>query len=90
MEKFNLANYKEDILGVAKEHSVSAIEGLHLFVQNLVTMSEHYGGASCDINYHSLGQKWNSMLSTEKVKQKDSMISMLSMPSRGNSRSGKE
>lgn len=69
MEKFSLEDYTPAILKIATTNKVSNEEALGLFIANLTTMKEHYKGAP-DLNYHALGQQWNSLLSKDKVAQK--------------------
>lgn len=75
MEKFNLADYSGEIRSIAEYAKVSATEAVQLFITNLTTMREFYPGAP--LNYHSLGQQWNKLLSAEKVEQKELVTNLM-------------
>lgn len=66
---FQLQNYIREINAMAQENKVSTEEAVDMFVTNLVTMKPHYPGAD-NLNFHALGQQWNSLLSKQKVAQK--------------------
>ena len=67
--KFNLNDYTAHVLRIADIQKCTVDVALQCFVANLTTMKEHYEGAS-DLNYHELGQRWNKLLSRDKVAQK--------------------
>ena len=81
-EKFNLSEYTQAVLQIAKANNYTVEVAFQCFLANLSTMKEHYKGAP-GLNYHELGQKWNKLLSKEKVAQKEEMLTRLSRYSRG-------
>lgn len=86
-EKFNLVNYTNHILKLAAANDSKTAEvALQCFVENLVTMKEHYKGCP-ELNYHELGQHWNKLLSKEKVAQKAETLARLQKYPRNGGRS---
>ena len=86
-EKFNLVNYTNHILKLAAANDSKTAEvALQCFVENLVTMKEHYKGCP-ELNYHELGQYWNKLLSKEKVAQKAETLARLQKYPRNGGRS---
>ena len=76
MDKFQLSTYTPQILKIAESNNYTPEAALQRFIENLVTMKEHYKGAS-ELNYHELGQQWNKLLSREKVTQKAETLARL-------------
>lgn len=86
-EKFNLVNYTNHILKLAAANDSKTAEvALQCFIENLVTMKEHYKGCP-ELNYHELGQHWNKLLSKEKVAQKAETLARLQKYPRNGGRS---
>lgn len=86
-EKFNLVNYTNHILKLAAANDSKTAEvALQCFIENLVTMKEHYKGCP-ELNYHELGQHWNKLLSKEKVAQKAETLARLQRYPRNGGRS---
>ena len=81
-EKFNLSDYTQAVLQIAKENNVAVEVAFQCFLANLSTMKEHYKGAS-ELNYHALGQQCSKLLSRERVTQKEEMRIRLSRYSKG-------
>lgn len=75
-EQFNLVNHTNHILKIAAANNLSVEAALQRFVENLTTMKEHYQGCP-ELNYHELGQRWNRLLSREKVAQKTEALARL-------------
>lgn len=86
MEKvqFNLVDYTMDIQKIAEANKCSKEEALGKFIANLATMKEHYKGAS-HLNFHALGQLWNSLPGEERNTQKSEVRNRLLRVSRGGS-----
>lgn len=81
-EKFQLTDYTHDILKIADANRCSVDEALQYFIMNLSTMREHFEGAS-HLNYHALGQKWNGLLSDEKLAQQSEVRARLTRYPKG-------
>lgn len=79
---FNLVNYTPHIVQLAKVADVSVEKALNYFIVNLTTMKEHYEGCP-ELNYHVLGQQWNSLLSPEKVAQKREALARIAKYNKG-------
>lgn len=75
--QFQLSSYTNDIISIAKANGCSYESALNKFVENLVTMKEHYKGAN-NLNYHELGQQWNKLLNKDKISQKAEALAKLS------------
>lgn len=73
---FELSNYLQEIKAVADANNVDYAKGAYMFRTNLIIMREHYKGAS-SLNYHELGQQWNSLLSSQKVQQYENVLQSL-------------
>ena len=83
--KFNLSDYTHHVLKMAETNRVDNETALQQFITNLTTMKEHHKGAS-ELNFHSLGQQWNKLLSKEKVAQKlEARMRLSKYPQRGKS-----
>ena len=82
---FKLESYIEPIKAIARHNNVSASTAVDQFVTNLIIMREHYKGAP-ELNYHTLGQQWNSLLSDEKIRQKNEVLKLVSTETRGTRR----
>lgn len=82
--QFNLVDYTMDIQKVADANKCSNEEAVGLFIANLATMKEHYKGAS-HLNYHALGQLWNSITGEERTAQKTETYNRLKRVKRGGS-----
>lgn len=81
-EKFNLVDYTTHILKLATTNSCTVEVALQRFIANLTTMKEHYEGCP-ELNYHELGQRWNKLLSRDKVAQKSETLARLQKYPRG-------
>ena len=66
---FNLEEYIPRIKEMATANNCTVEDALEMFVVNLITMKNHYKGCA-DLNFHVLGQQWNSLTSDNKVLQK--------------------
>lgn len=82
---FKLENYIEPIKAIARHNNVSASTAVDQFVTNLIIMREHYKGAP-ELNYHALGQQWNSLLSDEKIRQKNEVLKLVNTETRSTRR----
>ena len=82
MTKFNLNDYTQAVLQIAKENSYTVEVAFQCFLANLSTMQEHFKGA-VGINYHELGQCWNSLPNAEKLSQKTEMKARLARYNKG-------
>ena len=86
-EKFNLVDYTNHIMQIATANErMTPEEALQCFIANLTTMKDHYKGCP-DLNYHELGQRWNKLLSKEKVQQKADTLARLHKYPRAGGRS---
>ena len=74
--KFNLVEYTHAIQAIADTNKCTYESAVNCFITNLTIMREHYKGAS-ELNYHELGQKWNKLLSKEKVAQKAETVARM-------------
>ena len=83
---FELENYIEPIKAIARHNNVSASAAVDQFVTNLIIMREHHKGAP-ELNYHALGQKWNGLLSDEKIRQKNAVLKLVNTETRNTRRS---
>ena len=82
-EKFSLIEHTNNILQIAAANENMSVEtALQCFIANLSTMREHYKGCP-NLNYHELGQRWNKLLSAEKVAQKAEALARLQKYPRG-------
>ena len=72
---FNLTDYIPQIKEVASANGVSVEDAMEMFVVNLITMKNHYKGCE-QLNFHVLGQQWNSLTSDTKVQQKRDVETM--------------
>lgn len=82
-EKFSLVEHTNNILQIAAANENMSVEtALQCFIANLSTMKEHYKGCP-SLNYHELGQRWNKLLSAEKVAQKAEVLARLQKYPRG-------
>lgn len=70
MAKFNLSDYEKAIQSYATSKECSITSALNRFMYNLALMKDFYPDFGKDLNFHLLGQQWNIMTSTERLKQK--------------------
>lgn len=82
MENFSLSNYVSDIKQYMTQHKVSADTAVNNFIVNLATMRPTHEGFNSEINFHQLGQEWNSLKYTEKNRQKAEVLSRVRQNSR--------
>ena len=78
---FELDKYIPEIQQMAAERKVAPDEALEMFVTNLIVMRPHFSGAT-NVDFHTEGQKWNKLLSDQKVQQKAKVAELLKKPVR--------
>lgn len=86
---FELSDYLQEIKAIADTNKVDYAQGAYYFRTNLIVMKEFYKGAP-NINYHELGQQWNSLLSSEKVQQYNNVLQSLTTTRGKNTRRSTE
>ena len=79
---FNLVDHTMDIQKMATVNNCDREKAMGMFIANLAIMREHYKGAS-HLNFHALGQQWNSLTGDERNKQKEEVRSRLKRTIRG-------
>ena len=79
---FNLVDHTMDIQKMATENKCDREKAMGMFIANLAVMKEHYKGVS-HLNFHALGQLWNSLPGEERNKQKEEVRSRLKRTTRG-------
>lgn len=75
--KFNLSEHTHHILKIADHNKCSATAALGMFITNLAVMRDCYHGAP-DLNFHQLGQQWNSLSGSDRNIQKAEVAARLS------------
>ena len=83
-QKFRLSDYCSEMQKIASENKCTLEVAMQLMIANLATMKEHYKGAS-NLNYHELGQSWNSLKGDERNAQKEEARVRLARYKRGGS-----
>lgn len=76
---FNLLDYQKEIKSIASSNNCTNAQAVELFIVNLTVMKEQYSGAS-QLNFHTLGQQWNSLGYKQKKDQKKELLQSLSRP----------
>lgn len=79
---FNLADYEQAIKSIATANKVSSAEAVNKFIHNLIIMRPRYLGAEDSVDFRVLGQRWNSLPSDVRNKQKRELIEKLSRTGR--------
>lgn len=79
---FELANYEREIREGATKADIEPSEALVRFIYNLIIMRPHYDIFPEEVNFRTLGQQWNKLMSDVRNKQKSKMLELLKRPSR--------
>lgn len=95
MNTFKLTDHLDEVRAIASNQNISKETAAYAFITNLTTMTEHAKGTGT-FNYHTMGQKWNSLRYTEKNEQRAALIKelqnevIISTPNRRRSNSSRE
>lgn len=75
---FNLLDYEREIRAGAKVAHIEETEALSSFIYNLTVMKPHFNLFGKELNFRTLGQKWNSLSSDDRNTQKEHLKNILS------------
>ena len=76
MSAFELKEFVPQIVRIAEVNKCDASEAVEKFVTNLITMRSHFSGAE-ELNFHTLGQKWNALSYKVRNKQKAEVVPLV-------------
>lgn len=78
----NISQYTDAIRAYMSREEVDAPKAVDRFLVNLAVMRDHYVGFDTSINFRTLGQRWNSMSSDERLSQRAKLLAQLSRGTR--------
>lgn len=77
----NLSDYEKELRTYMTQDNMTPERAVGHFITNLLVMREQYPVAP-SVNFHELGQHWNSLPSEERNRQKAATISLLQRATR--------
>lgn len=81
METFNLSKYETELRAYMSRTDKTPEQVVSDFITNLAVMKEQYP-FSDNLNFHTIGQAWNRLMSDIRIQQRQEAVAMLQRSTR--------